>query len=61
VLKYDFNLLANAQKKLGGRLFDIITMDPPWLFCSATPTRGVAINYDTINDEYLLKLPLKKL
>jgi mRNA (2'-O-methyladenosine-N6-)-methyltransferase len=61
VLKFDFNKLAKAQKKFGGRLFDIITMDPPWLFCSATPTRGVAINYDTINDDSLLNLPIKKL
>jgi len=50
VITFDFANLAKTQKKHGGRLYDIITMDPPWLFCSATPTRGVAINYDTLSD-----------
>jgi hypothetical protein len=30
VKNYDFKKLAKAQKKYGGRLFDVITMDPPW-------------------------------
>lgn len=46
------------QKSLTGRLFDIITMDPPWQLSSANPTRGVAIAYDTLNDAEILDLPL---
>jgi mRNA (2'-O-methyladenosine-N6-)-methyltransferase len=25
-------------------------MDPPWVLSSGNPTRGVATNYDTLND-----------
>lgn len=31
-------------------MFDVITMDPPWILSSGNPTRGVATNYDTLND-----------
>lgn len=44
--------------KHGGRLFDIITMDPPWILSSANPTRGVAIAYDTLTDNYIKDLPM---
>jgi len=37
-----------------GRMFDVITMDPPWQLSSANPTRGVAIAYDTLKDEEIL-------
>ena len=45
-----FDRLAASQKKYGGRLFDVITCDPPWQLSSANPTRGVAIAYETLND-----------
>jgi mRNA m6A methyltransferase catalytic subunit len=46
----------------GGRLFDVITMDPPWQLSSANPTRGVAIAYDTLSDiEILDRIPFDKL
>jgi mRNA (2'-O-methyladenosine-N6-)-methyltransferase len=45
-----FEELAKAQQKHGGRLFDVITCDPPWQLSSANPTRGVAIAYETLND-----------
>ena len=41
--------------KFGGRLFDVITMDPPWQLSSANPTRGVAIAYDTLSDHEILE------
>uniref|UniRef100_A0A7S3FZ16 mRNA m(6)A methyltransferase n=1 Tax=Strombidium rassoulzadegani TaxID=1082188 RepID=A0A7S3FZ16_9SPIT len=47
--------------KQGGRLFDIITCDPPWKLSSANPTRGVAIAYDTLADKQILELPFDKL
>jgi mRNA (2'-O-methyladenosine-N6-)-methyltransferase len=46
----------------GNRLFDVITMDPPWQLSSANPTRGVAIAYDTLSDiEILDRIPFDKL
>lgn len=47
--------------KYGGRLFDVITIDPPWQLSSANPTRGVAIAYDTLNDKEILNLPFNKI
>lgn len=44
-----------------GRLFDVITCDPPWQLSSANPTRGVAIAYDTLNDKQILDIPFDKL
>jgi len=34
----------------------VITIDPPWQLSSANPTRGVAIAYDTLNDNQILNL-----
>jgi len=42
--------LVTAQMKHGGRMFDVITCDPPWQLSSANPTRGVAIAYSTLKD-----------
>ena len=53
--------LAQAQLKNGGRLFDVITCDPPWQLSSANPTRGVAIAYETLNDRQILEIPFDKL
>lgn len=57
-----FEELTRAQLKHGGRLFDVITMDPPWILSSGNPTRGVATNYDTLNDhDIMTKFPFNKL
>ena len=45
-----YKRVADAQTAHGGRLFDVITCDPPWQLSSANPTRGVAIAYETLND-----------
>lgn len=50
VTDLNFNKLAETQLKHAGRLFDVITCDPPWQLSSANPTRGVAIAYETLND-----------
>ena len=50
--------------KNAGRLFDVITIDPPWQLSSANPTRGVAIAYDTLSDTDIINeqvLPLSRL
>jgi mRNA m6A methyltransferase catalytic subunit len=61
ILELEWDLLGDAQKKIGGRLFDIITIDPPWQLSSANPTRGVAIAYDTLTDIQIMKIPFDKL
>ena len=61
VKDYDFDKLAKEQMKMGGRLFDVITIDPPWQLSSANPTRGVAIAYDTLNDREILGMPFDKI
>ena len=58
---YDFEKLGQKQLEHGGRLFDIICMDPPWQLSSANPTRGVAIAYDTLNDTQIEDIPMKKI
>ena len=45
----------------GGRMFDVITCDPPWQLSSANPTRGVAIAYSTLKDPEILQIPFDRL
>lgn len=61
VTSIDFDKLAESQLEYGGRLFDVITCDPPWQLSSANPTRGVAIAYSTLTDKDILNLPLEKI
>ena len=61
VTEIKWDLLADAQKKHAGKLFDVITCDPPWQLSSANPTRGVAIAYETLNDSQVLDVPFGKL
>ena len=49
------------QEKNGGRLFDVIMMDPPWQLSSSQPSRGVAIAYDSLSDDAIIKMPIEKL
>ena len=49
------------QKEQTGQLFDIIMMDPPWQLSSSTPTRGVAISYDTLSDNLISNIDIPKL
>lgn len=61
VTEFDWDKLVASQMKQGGRLFDVITIDPPWQLSSANPTRGVAIAYSTLNDAQILNMPFHKL
>lgn len=47
--------------KNGGRLFDVIMMDPPWQLSSSQPSRGVAIAYDSLSDDHIMNLQVEKL
>lgn len=43
-------------------MFDVITMDPPWILSTGNPTRGVATNYSTLTDyDILHNFPFDKL
>ena len=33
-------------------------MDPPWQLSTSTPSRGVAIGYDSLNDNIIEKIPV---
>jgi len=61
VRNFDFKRLQEAQKQFGGRLFDVIMMDPPWQLSTSQPSRGVAIAYESLSDEIIEKLPINKL
>jgi len=50
---YDFDLLSRTQVKICDKLFDAVMMDPPWQLSTSTPSRGVAIAYDSLNDEII--------
>lgn len=47
--------------KNGGRLFDVIMMDPPWQLSSSQPSRGVAIAYDSLSDDHIMNIQVEKL
>jgi len=61
VRTFDFKKLQDAQKKLGGRLFDVIMIDPPWQLSTSMPSRGVAIAYQSLSDEVIERIPIPKL
>jgi mRNA (2'-O-methyladenosine-N6-)-methyltransferase len=61
IRNFNFKFLAEEQKKLTGELFDVIMMDPPWQLSSSQPTRGVAIAYDTLNDNIISDIPVQSL
>ena len=53
--------MAQKQLDIGNRLFDVIMMDPPWKLSSSKPSRGVAIQYDSLGDEIISAIPIQKL
>ena len=61
IRKLDWDIVIDSQLKYAGRHFDVVTCDPPWQLSSANPTRGVAINYDTLTDAEILRIPFDKL
>lgn len=58
IRKFNFSKLAQEQRKLSGRLFDAIMMDPPWQLATANPTRGVAIGYSQLEDNIISSIPI---
>ena len=61
IRKFDFGKLIDSQLEHGGRLFDVILMDPPWILASANPTRGVALGYSQMSVKEIQKIPLPRL
>jgi len=61
VRSFNFDELAKAQKELTGRLFDVIVTDPPWQLATSNPTRGVALGYEQLGDNFIRDMPFSKL
>eukprot|EP00494_Astrolonche_serrata_P030379 UN30646 len=55
VLQFDWRKFIDSHKLINGRMFDVIVTDPPWTLATEKCTRGVALNYDQITDDKLLK------
>ncbi len=36
-------------------------MDPPWQLSTSQPSRGVAIAYDSLMDDAIMKMPIQDL
>ena len=53
IRSFDFNNLIKSQMKISNKLFDAIMMDPPWQLSTSTPSRGVAIAYDSLADDII--------
>ena len=61
VKNFNWNTLIKSQMNFGQRAFDIIMMDPPWKLSTSQPSRGVAIQYDSLSDEAIEDIPIEKL
>lgn len=61
ITAFHWNLLIKSQMTFGMRMFDVIMMDPPWKLSTSQPSRGVAIQYNSLNDEEIEKIPIEKL
>jgi len=55
VIDFEWDKLASACQ------FDAILMDPPWQLATHAPTRGVAIAYQQLPDQFIEELPIEKL
>lgn len=61
VREFDFKQLATTQRKLEGKLYDVMLTDPPWQLATHNPTRGVALGYKQLSDDFLLNIPFGEL
>lgn len=57
VRTFDFKKLAKVQRKTRGKLYDVIVTDPPWQLATHNPTRGVALGYNQLGDDFLMQIP----
>ena len=61
VTTFNWASLIKSQMNIGQRMFDVIMMDPPWKLSTSQPSRGVAIQYDSLSDENIERIPIEKL
>ncbi len=47
------------MKLSGGRLFEVIMMDPPWKLVGRAPVRGVNIKYPSLEDNEVSNMPMQ--
>ena len=59
IQNFDWGKLKRDQMECGGRLFDVIMMDPPWQLSSSQPSRGVAIGYSSLSDDLISRIPIR--
>ena len=50
VTSFNFDQLIKKQLDITQSYFDVIMMDPPWKLSTSQPSRGVAIQYDSLSD-----------
>ena len=61
VTTFNFDQLIKKQLEFTQSYFDVIMMDPPWKLSTSQPSRGVAIQYESLSDEWIEKIPVHKL
>lgn len=62
IREFNFDFFIEKQKEFSeDKLFDVILMDPPWQLSSSQPTRGVAISYQSLNDNIIFDIPVDKM
>ena len=61
VTKLDFDKLIQKQLDVANRRFDVIMMDPPWKLSTSQPSRGVAIQYSSLSDDAIGRIPIPDL
>ena len=61
ITNYNFDQLIKKQLEFTQSYFDVIMMDPPWKLSTSQPSRGVAIQYCSLNDEAIGNIPVPKL
>jgi len=60
VTKFDFAALGRETRRLTGRMFDVVLMDPPWRVTSQNPSRGVVLPFPTMADAEIARLPVRR-
>ena len=58
---FNFDQLIKKQLEFAQSYFDVIMMDPPWKLSTSQPSRGVAIQYESLSDEWIERIPVGKL
>ena len=61
VTHFEWADFVQQETQENGEIFDVIVMDPPWKIGQSNPTQGIRLNYETLNDSAIAKLPIQSL